>query len=96
MIDKLESDEVEFNKEEIDDEELDELMEKQGYYKGFFRNEEKYSNAFFTAKACKEHIRLNHYHYKEPRDYLSFGFRNPELELVFKFLCGLTGGNIHL
>lgn len=53
------------------------------------------SNAFLTAKACKEHIEANHYHYNNPRDFLNHAFRNPELELIFEFLCGLTGGEVH-
>ncbi len=56
---------------------------------------QKYSNAFFTAKGCKEHIEKNHYHYTKPRDFLSYAFRNPEMELVYKFLCGLTGEKMH-
>lgn len=56
---------------------------------------EVYQNAFFTAKACKQHIKNNNYNYQDPIDYLSYGTRNPELELVFKFLCELTGGKLH-
>lgn len=51
---------------------------------------ENLENAFLTAKACKEHIRLNHYHYREPVDYLTHAFRNPELEMVLGFLKQLT------
>jgi hypothetical protein len=52
-------------------------------------------NAFFTAKACEEHIKYNNYHYNEPRSCISYAFSNPELELVFKFLCGLTGKEMY-
>lgn len=50
-----------------------------------------YHNHFLTAKACKEHIRLNGYHYNDPQDYLNHAWRNPEMELVSEFLCGLVG-----
>lgn len=53
------------------------------------------SNAFFTAKACEEHIKANNYHYQQPVSYLNHAFRNPEMELVSKFLCELSGGKIH-
>lgn len=75
---------------------LDEFMEKHKYRKGFYKDQYKYSNGFFTAEGCKKHIELNSYHYSEPRDYLSFVSRNPEMELIFKFLCGLTGKDLHL
>lgn len=54
-----------------------------------------YHNHFLTAKACQEHIRLNHYHYNEPKDYLNHAWRNPEMELVSEFLCGLVGKKMH-
>lgn len=57
--------------------------------------EYKLQNAFFTAKGCKEHIERNHYHYNSPTDFLSHCFRNPEMELVYTFLCGLQQKNIH-
>ena len=51
---------------------------------------DKYENAFLTEKACKEHINTNSYHYNEPVDYLSYSFRNPELEKVLEFLKELS------
>lgn len=45
-----------------------------------------YLNAFLTERACKEHIEANRHHYRNPVDYLSYGFRNPELEKVLKIL----------
>jgi hypothetical protein len=57
--------------------------------------EHKYQNTFFTAKACKEHIEQNDYHYREPKCYLNHAWRNPEMELVSKFLCELSGGKLH-
>lgn len=53
----------------------------------------EYKNTFFTAKACESHITQNHYHYNEPTSYLNHAWRNPEMELVSNFLCGLTQPN---
>lgn len=57
--------------------------------------EYEYQNHFLTAKACKEHIEANHYHYNDPVDYLNHAWRNPEMELVSEFLCGLVGKKMH-
>ena len=57
--------------------------------------EYEYKNHFFTAKACKEHIESNHYHYNDPVDYLNHAWRNPEMELVSEFLCSLVGKKMH-
>ncbi len=81
--------------EKLEDYEKEEILEKAGYTKINYEYKDKYENAFLTEKSCKEHIRLNHYHYKQPEDYLSAAFRNPDLELVYEFLCGLTGKKIH-
>lgn len=83
--------------EDVTNDEYDreQILEDIGYRK-FYQDEiEEYENAFLTEKACKEHIRLNDYHYNQPVDYLSHSFRNPELEKVMEFLCGLSGGEIH-
>lgn len=57
--------------------------------------EPRYSNTFFTAKACQEHIDSNDYHYTEPTVYLNHAWRNPEMELVSEFLCNLVGKSNH-
>lgn len=95
MIEALENEEVEFDKENATELFLENLMEENGYRKGYYRNEEVYSNAFLTEKSCKEHIQANKYHYENPVDYLSHAFRNPDMELISQFLCELTGGKIH-
>ena len=48
--------------------------------------EHVYLNAFLTERACREHIATNRHHYENPVDYLSYGFRNPELEKVLEIL----------
>ena len=72
-----------------------EILEAAGYRKIHYEMKEQLQNAFLTLKACEEHIRLNNHHYNKPVSYLSHSFRNPELETLMKFLCGLTGKEIH-
>jgi hypothetical protein len=57
--------------------------------------EPEYSNHFLTAKACKAHIASNGYHYTQPVDYLNHAWRNPEMDLISTFLCGLVGKPMH-
>jgi hypothetical protein len=57
--------------------------------------EYEYSNHFLTAKACQEHIDRNDYHSNKPVTYLNHAWRNPEMELVSEFLCGLVGKKMH-
>lgn len=73
-----------------DEYEREEILEEAGWRKVNYDYEEKFQNAFLTEKSCKEHIERNRYHYKDPVDYLSHAFRNPDLELIYEFLCGLT------
>lgn len=56
----------------------------------------EYTNHFLTAKAGEEHLRLNHYHYHKNADvYLNHAWRNPEMEMLSEFLCGLVGKELH-
>lgn len=77
------------------DEEAIDYAENTGYRLLNLQDGKQYQNFFFTESACREHIRKNNYHYSEPKDYLTGAFRNPELELVQKFLCELSGGKLH-
>ena len=88
-----EDDNAEYN--ELTEYEIEAILEKIGFCKITYDITDRYENAFLTEKACKEHIRLNSYHYREPIDYLSYATRNPELEMVMKFICELTGGKLH-
>ena len=71
------------------------ILEEAGYRKVNYEMQEKYQNAFLTSKACDDHIQANRHHYKSPVNYLMHAFRNPEMENLLKFLCELTGGQIH-
>jgi hypothetical protein len=75
--------------------EREQVLEEAGYRKVYYEMQDKYQNAFLTSKACDEHIRANKHHYKNPVNYLNHSFRNPEMEKLLTFLCGLTGKEIH-
>ena len=101
---KVDPDEfIEQHKEDIIGSELAEFeimeeheqMESLDCYQVNETTQERYQNCFFTAKACQEHIDANDYHYSKPINYLNHGFRNPEMELVQEFLCGLVGKKMH-
>lgn len=74
--------------------EIEEILEN-NYRKYDITTEDVYTNAFLTEKACKKHISANSHHYNQPQDFLTHAFRNPELEKLFEFLCGLTGQKPH-
>jgi len=80
---------------EMSEWEKDSKMETAGYSKVNYDYENRLENAFFTEKACKEHINKNRHNLSSPVDYLSHAFRNPEMEMMMKFLCELDGGKIH-
>jgi hypothetical protein len=79
----------------LDNWEKEEILEGSGWRKIYYTTENQYENAFFTAKACELHIKKNDYHYREPVSYLQGAWRNPEMEMIMKFLCELSGGKLH-
>lgn len=55
-----------------------------------------YTNSFLTAKAAQAHLDSNYYHYHRNADvYLNHSWRNPEMDLISRFLCGLVGKEMH-
>lgn len=92
--DSLEESEAERLFSELDFWEIDEIMEE-NWRKVNMTHEPRYENSFLTSKACDEHIRVNKHNLNSPVNYLSGSFRNPELEMVMKFLCELNGGKLH-
>lgn len=70
--------------------ELDSMLEELGFVKFNVENQHVYINAFLTSKACDEHIRINKHNLKEPVNFLSHAFRNPELEQLLNILSELT------
>ena len=41
---------------------------------------------FITKESCKNHIRLNGYHYHNPHTYAMTAWRSPEVEKLWKLL----------
>ncbi len=55
----------------------------------FYKNEEQFdlqAGVFLTAEACENHIKLNHYHYNNPKSYAIGVWRNPEMENLLRIL----------
>lgn len=90
-IDSDEDNEKYQNLNELD---IEEIMEV-NYSKVNYDYDEVYSNCFLTSKACDEHIRINRHNLKQPVNYLSHAYRNKEMEMIYKFLTGLTSGELH-
>lgn len=48
--------------------------------------EDSFKEFFLTAKACDNHIKMNHYHYKKPDSYAKHAWRSPELERLLEIV----------
>lgn len=79
----------------LQDYEVEEILESAGYSKVNYDYRANLENSFLTSKACDNHIKTNKHNLKSPINYLSGAHRNPELEMVMRFLCELTGGKLH-
>lgn len=79
----------------MDHYEVNDILLENGFSRFYDNDGHTYSNAFFTSKGCDEHIRINGHNLHSPVNYLNHAFRNPEMELISKFLCELSGGKIH-
>jgi len=88
-------DEIDSSFEELDDCDIDEILKDHGYCEYWVEDNHKYEESFLTDKACKQHIKSNGHHYREPVNYLTGSFRNPEMETLMTFLCELSGGKLH-
>ena len=80
---------------EMDSYDMEEWLESHDFVKYELNEESVYENCFFTEKACELHIKQNKHNLNKPVSYLNHAFRNPEMELVMKFLCELNGGETH-
>lgn len=81
--------------EVLSDRDKEFILESKGYSKVYYDYEDRFENAFFTSKACDAHIKANRHNLTDPVNYLSHAHRNPEMEKLMQFLCGLTGGKLH-
>lgn len=73
----------------------EDILEEAGWRKVYYDYEKRLDNAFFTEKACENHIKLNKHKLNKPKSFLTHAYRNPEMEIVMKFLCELSGGKMH-
>lgn len=72
----------------------EDIIEELGIKYYYHKNVETFKNAFFTAKACDEHIKQNSHHYgANAHSYCEHWFRNPEMELISKLLLHLATQN---
>ena len=94
--DNINSGEADIIYSKLTDYEKEEILKEAGWCKIWYDSKDHLENAFFTEKACKQHIKCNSHYYNKPVDYLSFASRNNEMEMVMKFLCELTGGKLHI
>jgi len=74
---------------------LDDMLKEMDFEEFNVDTDYTYSNIFFTSKACDAHIRINRHNLKQPVNYLNHAYRNEEMEMIFKFLLGLTNNEIH-
>ena len=56
------------------------------HYEEMFRPKTSEGGFFLTEKAANAHLKINGHHYREPRTYVEYANRNPEIEGVVKFL----------
>ena len=49
---------------------------------------------FLTLRECKEHIKANHYHYKDPISYAMTAWRSPQVEKLWKILQEVDWGRL--
>lgn len=75
--------------------EKEEILKEAGWSKVNYDYRDNLENCFLTSKACDKHIEANKHNLNSPVNYLSGSSRNPELEMVMKFLCELSGGKLH-
>lgn len=74
----------------MDKYDIQDYLENKDWNKYDVQEESVYENMFFTEKACEEHIRINKHNMNKPQSYVQHAYRNPELELIVKFLKGLS------
>lgn len=41
---------------------------------------------FLTLRECEEHIKRNHYHYRQPHPYAMTAWRSPQVEKLYEIL----------
>lgn len=70
----------------IDEDDANTILENIGFHKLYLQKISILENVFLTEKSIREHIKCNLYHYDEPTTYVSYAYRNPDMETIFEFL----------
>lgn len=73
----------EFARDELD---IDENEITLVYYRNLENVVSQETGCYLTKRACKKHIELNHYHYKNPHTYAMTAWRNPEFERLLSII----------
>lgn len=74
---------------DYDFEEIINLLDDSDFHTCGYRDEPNsiVPDTFFITKAeCKQHISLNHYHYKNPHTYAMTAWRSPQVEMLYEIL----------
>lgn len=58
------------------------------------REEIVQNTMFLTLRECKEHIKANHYHYKNPHSYAMTAWRSPQVKKLYEILENTDWGNL--
>lgn len=74
-----------YNIEDLVDYMIKELNYNDGLYLVNYRDEYVIvpDTMFLTKRECEEHIKKNHYHYREPHSYAMTAWRSPQVEKLF-------------
>jgi len=76
---------------EMTDREVEDCAEeKLGIERAYYLERWVTKETFFTLREYEDHVRQNSHHYTDPRSYVVHAWRNPGMELVVKFLKGIS------
>jgi CRISPR/Cas system-associated exonuclease Cas4 (RecB family) len=70
----------------IDEDNIETVLENIGFHKFYLQKIQILENVFLTEKSIRTHIENNVYHYANPKTYVSYAYRNPDMETIFEFL----------
>lgn len=65
------------------------------HYDEMFRPKTSEGGFFLTEKAADAHLKINGHHYREPRTYVEYAHRNPEVEGIVNFLKKVAQDSVH-
>lgn len=90
----IENEETNTLYDDIDEYDIESILEVMGCRKVNVDIRHTYSNCFLTFKAYEEHLRQNKHNLNNPKSYLNHAYRNPEMDMLFKFFEEVYESNI--